>query len=63
MSERPDLNKNLDSITFHSFYYLKEELVQFCRDNNLPVSGGKIELTDRIAHYLDTGEILKDIKR
>lgn len=63
MSERPDLNKNLDSITFRSFYYLKEELVQFCRDNNLPVSGGKIELTDRIAHYLDTGEILKDIKR
>lgn len=63
MSERPDLNKSLDSITFRSFYYLKEELVQFCRDNDLPVSSGKIELTDRIAHYLDTGEVLKDIKR
>ena len=46
MSERPDLNKELDGKTFRSFYYLKEELVGFCREYNLPVSGGKIELTD-----------------
>lgn len=25
----------------------------------MPVSGGKIELTDRIAYFLDTGNILK----
>lgn len=59
MSERPDLNKELDGETFRSFYYLKEELVGFCRENNLPVSGGKIELTDRIACFLDTGKILE----
>lgn len=59
MSERPDLNKELDAKTFKSFYYLKEELVSFCRENNLPVSGGKIELTDRIACFLDTGKVLK----
>ena len=53
--ERPVLSKQLDSETFRSFYYLKEELVYFCRDNGLPCSGGKIDLTDRIAHYLDTG--------
>lgn len=56
--ERPILEKQLDGKTFRDFYYLKEELVEFCRANKLPVSGGKIELTDRIAHYLDTGEIL-----
>lgn len=56
--ERPILKKGLDSKTFKSFYYLKEELVAFCRENKLPVSGGKIELTERIAHYLDTGEVL-----
>ena len=56
MEERPILDKNLKSETFQEYYYLKEELVQFCRDNGLPVSGGKIELTERIAHYLDTGE-------
>ncbi len=57
MSKRPDLNKELDGKTFRNFYYLKEELVSFCRENNLPVSGGKIELTDRIAYFLDTGKI------
>ena len=31
MSERPVLDKNLDSKTFRDFYYLKEELVNFCR--------------------------------
>ncbi|MDO4272169.1 MAG: DUF6434 domain-containing protein [Eubacteriales bacterium] len=57
MTERPALDKNLDSKTFRDFYYLKEELVDFCRKYGLPVSGGKIEITDRIARFLDTGEI------
>ena len=35
MSERPELNKELDEKIFRSFYYLKEELVDFCRENNL----------------------------
>lgn len=59
MSERPDLNKEMDAKTFNSFYYLKEELVSFCRENNLPVSGGKIDLTDRIACFLDTGKVIE----
>ena len=59
MSDRPELSKKLDSKTFREYYYLKEELVAFCRENNLPASGGKIELTDRIAAFLDTGTVLK----
>lgn len=58
MTERPVLDKNLDSKTFREFYYLKEELVDFCRKNGLPVSGGKIEIADRIAYFLDTGKVL-----
>lgn len=58
MTKRPVLDKNLDSKTFRDFYYLKEELVEFCRGMGLPVSGGKVEITDRIAHFLDTGKIL-----
>ncbi len=58
MIERPILDKNLDSKTFRDFYYLKEELVDFCKKNGLPVSGGKIEITDRIAYFLETGKIL-----
>lgn len=55
---RPVLDKKLDGKTFCEFYYLKEELVDFCRKNGLPTVGGKVELTDRISHFLDTGEIL-----
>ena len=51
-------DRNLDSKTFRDYYYLKEELVSFCRENGIPVSGGKIEITDRIAYFLDTGKIL-----
>lgn len=57
MNDRPVLNKHLDGNTFRSYYYLKEELTAFCRQNDIPASGGKLELTDRIAHFLDTGEI------
>ena len=59
MNERPKLNKNLDAITFRSFYYLKQELADFCKENGLPTSGSKAELTDRIAYFLDTGNVLK----
>jgi hypothetical protein len=56
MAERPILNNHLSSETFREFYYLKEELVAFCKEEGLSIKGGKIELTDRIAKYLDTGE-------
>jgi hypothetical protein len=46
----------LNSKTFREYYYLKEELITFCRNEGLSTSGGKIELIDRIAHFLDTGE-------
>lgn len=46
MNDRPILDKNLDSKTFREYYYLKEEFVNFCRENGLPVSSGKIEITD-----------------
>lgn len=59
MSERPVLNKYMNSKIFLDYYYLKEELVDFCRDNGLPCSGGKNEITERIAYYLETGKILK----
>ena len=54
---RPKLNRNLDSESFRNWYWLKSELVRFCRDNDLPVSGTKIELTERIAYFLETGKV------
>lgn len=59
MPDRPNLTKQLSSELFREHYYLKEELVSFCRENGLSIQGGKLELTERIAHYLDTGEALE----
>lgn len=61
MSERPDLDIKLDSSTFKEYYYLKEELIDFCRKNDLQTTGGKLELTERIAKFLDTGEKIHKI--
>lgn len=62
MTERPILNNHLSSVTFQEFYYLKDELVTFCKAEGLSTRGNKIELTDRISNYLDTGEI-KPVKQ
>ena len=58
MSKRPELTTITDAKTFRNYYYLKEELVQFCRKNYLPTSGAKQILTERIAHFLETGNVL-----
>ncbi len=59
MENRPNLTRELDEKTFREYYYLKEELITFCRENHLPVSGGKLELTERVAYFLRFGKVLK----
>ncbi len=54
MSERPALDRNLDCKTFRDFYYLKEELVNFCRENALPVSTSRKKATAISAISEDT---------
>lgn len=63
MSEKPVLHKALDPEIFRDFYYLKEELVAFCREEGLPLSGGKQEITERIVRYLETGEKIDSYHR
>lgn len=57
--KRPEITKNLDGRVFKEFYYLKEELVDFCKAEGLQTSGGKEDITNRICHYLKTGEKIK----
>ncbi len=54
--ERPELTNQLTDEIFRQFYYLKEELVSFCRQEQLQTTGSKQELTQRISHYLATSE-------
>lgn len=56
---RPNLDENISVEDFLDFYWLKEELQNFCREVGMSASGPKLEITDRIAHYLKTGQKLK----
>jgi uncharacterized short protein YbdD (DUF466 family) len=55
-SKRPDLNKRISVKDFKDFYWLKSELVNFCREVGVGSSGGKIEIANRISEYLETGK-------
>ena len=56
MKERPNLDNNLSSSDFKEYYYLKEELVSFCKKYDLQMTGSKAELNERIANFLESGE-------
>lgn len=61
----PKLSRNLKPQEFKEYYFLKEELKDFCRAEGLKISGSKGDLEKRIIHYLQTGERLNEpaIKR
>ena len=57
--ERPDLNEHISLPDFNDFYWLKAELVVFCKTAGIATSGGKIEVADRIRQYISTGMVVK----
>jgi len=57
--ERPELNDNISVTDFKEFYWLKNELIDFCKSNGISTIGGKKELADRIIAFLQTGTITK----
>ncbi len=59
---RPNLTKDSSILDFKAFYWLKEELQLFCRENGMSASGSKIEISDRIESFLLTGEIKKPLR-
>jgi hypothetical protein len=60
---RSNLTKDISVESFRDYYWLKEELQSFCRENGISASGSKIEISDRIETYLLTGEIKKPIRK
>ena len=56
-----NLTRNLTPEEFKEYYFLKEELKDFCRAEGLKVSGSKQDLEKRIIHFLATGEELKEV--
>jgi hypothetical protein len=60
---RPNLTRDLSVNRFKEFYWLKEELQSFCRENGISASGSKIEISNRIETFLQTGEIRRPAKK
>ncbi|WP_186576997.1 DUF6434 domain-containing protein [Aquibacillus kalidii] len=60
---RPELTKEISVKRFKDFYWLKLELQTFCKENGISSSGSKMEISERIESYLQTGEINKPVKR
>jgi hypothetical protein len=60
---RPSLNNNICVDDFKNFYWLKKELHTFCKIIGVSASGGKIEITNRIIKYLETGVVEGRLKK
>ena len=58
MDSRPKLTKTISVKDVKECYWLKAELVAFCKSENLPTTGGKIAITNRIIEYLETGTLV-----
>jgi len=63
VTRRPKLSTRLDANEFLEYYWLKNELLVFCREQKLPVGGNKQEITRRIATWLDTRQPPRAEKR
>lgn len=61
--DRPALDEITDGRVFRSYYYLLSELKAYCKERGLSAAGGKQEIADRIAHFIDTGEALRPAPR
>lgn len=59
---RPNLLPGLHADDFGSFYWLKKELLQFCRTYGIAASGSKQDLEARIKVFLNTGDVNKASK-
>ena len=61
--DRPNLDKNISLLDFKDFYWLKEELVDFCKQVGINTNGSKIELTNKIEKYLTTGKVSSFVQK
>lgn len=55
-TQKPKLTAYLDFKLFKNYYWDKKDLVSFCSNNGLSTYGGKIDLTNKIEHFLRTGQ-------
>ena len=61
--KRPELNDKISVTDFQEFYWLKNELIVFCKSNGISTIGGKQELADRIIAFLQQEQSLKLLQK
>ncbi len=62
--ERPDFKDIKTGEAFNRWYWLKKEMIQICKAAQLPTSGSKFELRDRIMYALDhQGKLNPEIRK
>lgn len=54
--QKPDLFDLTSGNEVRRWYWRKDQLIPFAKHLGLKTTGGKFEVLDRIAHFLDTGE-------
>ncbi len=61
---RPEFENIKSGEEFNQWYWLKEEMVEICKRSNLPYTGRKFDLRDRIMYALDNnGKIQPKIEK
>ncbi len=56
--DKPILDKNISVTDFKDYYWLKKELIKFCKVMGISSYGGKIEISDRIISFLENGKLI-----
>ena len=56
--KRPALSDQLSVDDFKDFYWLKKELIAFCKTKGINQTGGKLEIAERIITFLQSGAII-----
>ncbi|HEX4044430.1 MAG TPA: DUF6434 domain-containing protein [Gammaproteobacteria bacterium] len=59
MEQKPKLTQSISLDTFKNHYWLKVELIAFCKDNDLSATGSKQEIIHRIEIFITTGRKIK----
>ncbi len=57
--ERPDIMSIETGSELKRWYWLKAELVAHCQALDIPYTGSKAEICERLATFMDTGKIVK----
>jgi hypothetical protein len=55
MESRPKLTKRINLSHFKNYYWLKTELIDFCREQGLVATGSKQELEKRVEIFISSG--------